>query len=55
MKTSRMMEKERELPVTAGDGHGGGAASASGMFGAHKIWVDNVGSIHGKLGLPELE
>ena len=55
VKTSRVTEKEPELPVTAGDGHGGGAASASGMFGAHKIWVENVGSVHEKLGLPELE
>ena len=35
-------------PVSAGDGQGDRAPSASGVFGAHKIWVDNVGSVREK-------
>lgn len=56
METSRMREKQPELPVKAGNGHRDGAASASERFRALKIWVDNIDRVHRKeLGLHHLE
>lgn len=43
VETSRMREKQPELPVKPGNGHRDGAASASERFRALKIWVESTG------------